>query len=49
MLRNAIKASSGAPEVLGDLDEDILNSAARKAAPAGKIQYNTQGKPRLQL
>lgn len=46
MLRNAIKASSGAPEVLGDLDEDILNSAARKAAPAGKIQYNTQGKPR---
>ena len=46
MLRNAIKASSGAPEVLGDLDEDILNSAARKAAPAGKIQYNAQGKPR---
>ena len=46
MLRNAIKASSGAPEVLGDLDEDILNSVARKAAPAGKIQYNTQGKPR---
>lgn len=46
MLRNAIKASSGAPEVLGDLDEDILNSAAHKAAPAGKIQYNAQGKPR---
>ena len=46
MLRNAIKASSGAPEVLGDLDEEILNSAARKAAPAGKIQYNAQGKPR---
>ena len=30
MLRNAVKASTGAPETLGDLDEGMLEGAARK-------------------
>ena len=30
MLRNAVKTSTGAPEVLGDLDEDILGKNVRR-------------------
>ena len=34
MLRNAVKTSTGAPEVLGDLDEDILGKNVRRKKPA---------------
>lgn len=33
MLRNAIKASSGAPELLNDLDDEILGRNARPRKP----------------
>jgi len=34
MLRNAVRAASGAPEVLNDLDETVLSPKAPKAAPS---------------
>ena len=33
MIRNAIKTSAGTPEVLGDLDEELLGKAAKSRKP----------------
>lgn len=47
MIRNAIKASSGVPETLNDLDEEILGSKKSKAQRAQKeTAYYKADKPR---
>ena len=46
MIRNAIKASSGAPETLNDLDEEILGAKKPKAQRAQRETSYQSEKPR---